>query len=490
MRVTPGRGLMLLGIMLLAALASACGVSRASEWEKLPPNTYAPHPVFEDFYRQQGGPEMFGYAISTAYTNQMGARFQFFETVLMVHDQLTGQIRFEPLGKSLGFDRLPAAPAETGYYEDGLVVGEFYIHPAFVQLYLDFGPEMVGVPLTQAFINHSRNRIEQHFENLGMYFVLAGPEQTAALLDYGSVACEPCKAQSGPGLGNALIQTPLTDSFFYQQMERSLISVALTGEVLTGPVQDADGTTDLVFEHMVLLAENGGMRIRPVPVLLGLKDEFHYAPMGIPSMIFYDMGGGAGHNIFIAFDAYIQSHGGYAVAGRPITEVRLLDVEQKTLRQCFENLCLDYLPHLKGAEVRPARLGELYLQAGLRNYIVGEMDQQQPGNQVERHTSPFTFLVWEYPTVVDSYTPETINVMVSLENTPQPGMQVILTVTYPDGRQERIEMPPTIADGTTSFTLPPVAGENGDLIFYETCLLVQGNEQLCVEQSFMIWGNP
>jgi hypothetical protein len=51
-------------------------------------------------------------------------------------------------------------------------------------------------------------------------------------------------------------------------------------------------------------------------------------------------------------------------------------------------------------------------------------------------------------------------------------------------------MPPTGKDGTTSYTLNPIQAENSQLVFYETCLVVQGKTQLCVDQSFMIWGNP
>ena len=52
-------------------------------------------------------------------------------------------------------------------------------------------------------------------------------------------------------------------------------------------------------------------------------------------------------------------------------------------------------------------------------------------------------------------------------------------------------MPATAQDGTSTYTLAPIAGENGDLVYYEACLYVQSDvDPACVEQSFMIWGNP
>jgi len=67
---------------------------------------------------------------------------------------------------------------------------------------------------------------------------------------------------------------------------------------------------------------------------------------------------------------------------------------------------------------------------------------------------------------------------------------VTLTVRYPDGSSAQIQMPPTAENGVTSLILEPIAADNGDLVFYDACLVVQGATQLCVEQSFMIWGNP
>ena len=489
MRVSPARTFLLLIFLALAVLSTACGSLGAFGFDDLPSGAYAPHPDFERFYIQNGGYDVFGYAISTSYTNQLGERFQYFETVLMKYHPATKQISFMPIGLELGVANLPTLPWEGGQPGDGLLVGEYTVHPAFVDLFLSLGPDLTGLPVTQPFVNPGRNRVEQHFENLGMFYQLDDPEQAAMLLDYGLVHCTSCQPQKSPGA--AIIQTPLVEPFFYDQMKRLSISPSTSGEVLKGPVQLIDGTTELVFEHMLLAAVNDEMIIRPLPVLLGLKDEFLYAPNDHPAMVFYEISEGIGHNVISPFDAYIRQHGGYAVSGQPITEAVLLNPELRQVRQCFENYCLDFLPDLPGENVRPVRLGALYLESGIPQYDESKTDPEiEAPTQIKRRTNPFTLIVWEHPTVVDSQTPETISVMVALENTPQPGMEVFLIVEYPDGSEVQIQMPPTAENGVTSITLDPVVADNGDLVFYDACLVVQGATQLCVEQSFMIWGNP
>ena len=488
MRVSPARTFLILMFMALAVLSTACGSLGVGQRD-LPSGAYAPHPDFERFYLQNGGYDLFGYAISTSYTNQLGERFQYFETVLMKYHPATKQVSFVPLGLDLGVANLPTLPWEGGHPDDGLLVGEYTVHPAFVDLFLSLGPDLTGLPVTQPFVNPGRNRVEQHFENLGMYYQLDDPEQAAMLLDYGLVHCTSCQPNL-PGAENAIIQQPLTEPFFYNQMERFSISPSTSGEVLRGPVQTPEGTTELVFEHMVLAAVNGEMVIRPLPVLLGLKDEFLYAPIDHPAMVFYEISGGIGHNVISPFDAYIQRHGGYAVSGQPITEAVFLNPELRQVRQCFENYCLDFLPDLPGENVRPVRLGDQYLKSGILQDTDTKTVFESSATQVKRRTNPFTLIVWEHPTVVESQTPETISVMVALENTPQPGMEVVLTIEYPDGSEVQIQMPPTAENGVTSLTLDPVVAQNGDLVFYDACLMVQGTTQLCVEQSFMIWGNP
>lgn len=493
MRSAFGRILIVALAILLALLATACGNLNTPNWDNLPAGTYAPHPVFEEFYLENGSIELFGYPISTIYTDQNGKRYQFFETVLMSFDPAREWITFEPLGLELNLDTLPVLVwnGEGRDGDDGLIVGEFRIHPAFVPLYLSFGPDRVGLPISHPFYNPGRNRMEQHFEGAGMFYLLDDPEQTPALLNYGLVSCSSCRPQNNPRQNNAGIAIPLTNSSFYDQMRWANIPISVTGEPIKGPAEKAGGATELVFENMVLVIRDGALKIKKVPVLLGLKEESLYTPIAHPELIFFPIKGDGGHNIYRPFDEYIQENGGYAVSGAPISEIVPINRELNQVRQCFENYCLEYNPLYPEAVVRPIPLGQLYLEQVSPVYVGDkENSETPPENLNTRHLSPFTMIVWEHPTVVDSQTPETISVKVVLEETPQPGLTVQLKVTLPDGAETTYEMPPTAEDGTTSYTLSPIQAENSQLVFYEACLQVQGETQVCVAESFMIWGNP
>lgn len=492
MRLSPLRTLLLLTLSLLLMLAfTACGGSRSSMPENLPNGTYMPDPIFAQFYEQNGGFDLFGYGISTLFSDQSGQKFQYFETVLMVYDPITDSVHLEDLGTKLHIQNLPVQAWSGSSLDGGLLVGEFFIHPAFVSLYLKLGPQFVGQPLTQPFVNLGRNRIEQHFQNLGMYFILDNPEQTVGLLEYGRLDCGGCQANfsSRPGI----IQAPLTDASIYRMMDEMQITANLTGEVVR-EAKLTDGSTDLVFENLVLQKENNELKIRPVPVMLDLQDEYLYPPLLINGIVFYEYQDGLGHNVLSFFDDYVHQNGGYQVSGRPITEIITIDKDNGQYRQCFENYCLDYFDNATIAKVRLTPLGEKYLDDLNHNFDLIEENTDDGLDDTftiqERNKNPFTLIAWEDHTVVNSSTSQTINVMVSLQNTPQPNKELTLKIIYPDGAETSIKMAATGEDGRTSITLAPIVGQNGELVFYEICMDVTDAGPICGQESFMIWGNP
>jgi hypothetical protein len=458
-----------------------------------PAGTYPVDPVFQSFYQKHGGAEVFGYAISSAFTNIQGKRGQYFETVLMIFNAETQAVTFELIGVDLKLGQLPISNWD-GPTEGGLYVGTHFIHPAFTSTYLSLGPDLVGAPLTDPFINISQNRVEQHFETMGFYIYLDYLETTASLLHYGRLHCEGCNLQTFNT--GAIVSPPLTDSYFYSQMMLRNIDMSLAGEVVEGPTQRYDGTTDLILDFLVLNENNGVIEICDTPVLLGLKDTNLFAPLDNSNFIFFEIEKGVGHNVLYFFDDFVQEHGGYQISGQPITELIVLNAETKELRQCFEHYCLDYNSNNAVQPVRPVPLGERYYQQYKSEYIVPKSSSSVEGQDLKdpttkgRNKTPFTLIAWENHTIVDSQTPQTVFVMVELQQTPQPDMELDFTVTYPDGRVVALTLPPTNHKGITSFTLDPIEGNNGDLVRYEVCLTYGDFPPVCVEQIFMIWGNP
>ena len=147
MRLPLLRSFLLLTLSVIIAIAiTACGSGNSSLPENLPNGTYLPDPIFEQFYKKHGGFDFFGYGISTLFSDQTGHKYQYFETVLMVYDPIQDLISFEKLGTRLGMGELPVPTWSGGPLDEGLLVGEYFIHPAFVSLYLKLGPELVGNP--------------------------------------------------------------------------------------------------------------------------------------------------------------------------------------------------------------------------------------------------------------------------------------------------------------------------------------------------------
>ncbi len=486
---------MLLVALLVAIIFTACSIQAADQQADLPDGAYLPASVFSRYYNKNGGFDRFRNAISTTYTNPRGETFQFYETVLMVYDPIQDKIYFDDLGSQLGLRNLPIQEWNGPITQDGLMVGKFYIHPAFVSLYLELGPDMVGQPLTHPYYNFSRNRLEQHFENMGLFVTLDDAAQAVHLLSYGEVACESCSLNN-VGPTESIIDLPVSLQSFFSQMDRFNISLSVSGEALTGPSAVNDGSSEVVFENMAFYEQDGVFRIRQVPVDLGLKDPNFFYPLNSPLFAFYEVENGVGHNVLLFFDEYIQANGGYQVSGAPITELTAPDSGLQALRQCFENICLDYFPYVEGPTVRPVPLGDRYLAQAAPNYLSEEETAPQAADGEDfssqpRNLNPFTLLLWENNTIIDSSTSQTIFVLVELENTPQKGKELILTVKFPDGHEEQALMPATGADGTSTYTLPPIQGDNGDLVYYEACLYAQsGVDPACVQQSFLIWGNP
>lgn len=483
--------------ILIGIVLAACGGGK-SDPPSLPKGTYPVDVVFQDFYNQHGGVDLFGYAISTAYTTVQGEKGQYFETVLMLYNSNTGAIYFGSIGKDLNLGELPVS-AWAGPTAGGIYVGSNFIHPAFASLYLTLGPDLVGAPLTDPTINISQNRIEQHFENLGMYLNLEDPAPKASLLFYGRLHCLACNYQN-PLTQDAVVKPLLINAAITQQLKELGVNASLLGNPVEGPVDRYDGAQDYIYEYLVLQETDGILKVQDVPVQLGLSEGRLYYPVNDSNFVFIEILDGGGHNVFHLFDDFIRAHGGYQVSGNPISSLTRLDAATNVLRQCFENYCLDFVPDAPGQSVRPVPLGKIFFEKfseeyrqpkfGVESGGQGAGDGTAPPRIVERNLSPFTLIAGETHPNVDSQTTQVLFFWVKLQQTPQPGMELELTISYPDGHDEVVTLEPTDENGYTSYTLAPIPGENGNLVRYEACLNYGDLPPVCVEQVFMIWGNP
>jgi hypothetical protein len=58
----------------------------------------------------------------------------------------------------------------------------------------------------------------------------------------------------------------------------------------------------------------------------------------------------------------------------------------------------------------------------------------------------------------------------------------------PDGKKITKNLPPTDKDGLAQVSIPPLSiKENGVIIPYIVCLNVPAQEQICKNESFLVW---
>jgi hypothetical protein len=470
-------------ILIVAVVATACGSFNASPPSGNPYGPYEIDPIFWSFFNRKGGVEVFGQVVSTLHTNSAGEKLQYLESGLLVYNPTENRFYLSPLGLDLKLGE----PTNAEMIEsDDLVINGYRIHPGLSDHYLDLGRELVGAPISNPHYNYAKNRLEQHFENLGLYYKLDDPERAPHLLAYGLLHCPNCPGE----IGSNTVTKPVEDLFFLNFIYTMNVPRDLLGDLVKGPALRIDGSTEMIFEHMALLAKDGYITIQQIPADLGYSSAQLFAQIENPRLLFIPLGENQGHNVLYEFHNFILENGGYEVSGAPTTEIFTLNLETSVVRQCFTNYCLDFLPEAFEAQVRPAQLGGEYVTLHKDDFILSPEDEAPDTSTSPRTPAPFTLHVWESHNTLNSFTPQTISATVFSHGVAQPNQNLELFIIRSDGTQQLYYLSTTNENGETGITIPPINGENGELVQYKICLPIDGREPICVKESFMIWGNP
>lgn len=506
----------------LALLAAACEESGSLSYSLLP-EQYIVDPVFRDFYELLGGQDTLGPAISPLFEYK-GVKYQYTLAALLVYDvyQPDGQ-RF--LLGALGLDlRIAEPPVPQPEGENSRYINGHVIYAGFVSLYerLD-GIRFVGKPLTEVHYNAAKRRYEQHFENLGFYWMEDTPEDEVYLLAYGAWKCDAsCRR---PPSGNGVVELPYRVApMFADSVER--LGADFTGFAISDAYQTPDGFTEQVFENLVLALDPlqpARVFSRAITARLGYRPEPPHPNRSQERYTFYAIQGDMGFHIPLHFWEYLSKHGGIEISGAPIGG--LAQVKSNIYRQCFVNLCLDE-EHLSGGRVRvrPAPLGYSYrLLPVLELRETQTLPEYPPSNQPENapaqespsapeapaaqaptlapepalslgvssaaHSGEMSVQVWESSPMVGPNQSQEIGVSVFLDGAPLQEVEPDLVVMLPEGRKTYYLFP-TGADGQSRQMLEPVNAPSGTLIPYEVCIYARNMDRFCVRDSFLIWQNP
>jgi hypothetical protein len=483
--------LSLLILIIPVLLISACGYYQPEVGQAVKPaqeGEYRINPVFWEFYNLMGGEELFGPAITNIFTYE-GKKMQYVENGLLVYDpqEKWDQYSLSNLGEELG---IYEPPAEVEGLRGDLIINDYLIHPAFIDLYRRLGPDIVGAPLTNPRENYTQGRVEEYFQNLGFYFQLDDPEQEAHLLAYGRAVCGSLCQFKG-SLDNAIQTKTQLSEPFSSFLKR--VGSTVTGSLVGGPYLSEDGNEEVIFENMVVYNDHGYVALRPLVLQMGYIPQPLVEAIDNSIVVFIPVEGTLGHNVLVYFNNYIIQHMGYEISGIPVSEIYEFNHEQEVIRQCFTNMCLDYYSQESEVPVRPAQLGIDYKNVFHPELtVVSEETISQNGTTfIPRKSIPnlFQLKVWESAPLISSSEAQVISASVFFNEIPQAGQQMTLTVNIPDTEPITVSMPPTGEDGHTTISLAPMATSNGTLVTYEVCLDLSEGEKQCVDDSFLIWGN-
>jgi hypothetical protein len=468
-----------------AALSSACSSGPATDQQPLLEGTFPVDPQFREFYNELGGVEMLGPAISPLHTYNH-YRIQFSVAALLIYNtqaETSSRFSLAPLGLELGVAEPHVSPPDDQTIP---YVGGHAIHPEFFPLFRELGGgKFVGAPITEKHYNPEEERLEQYFENLGFYIPDKDPQRNVYLMSYGAFKCGNYCDYPTHSSANPSTQTPLPEPF---ASAVARLGPTFTGRAISPEYNALDGNKEIIFDNLVLYANPSvpdRVFARPVLELLGITPHPLAKRLDNLQLEFYPIEGDLGHNVPVIFADYIAKHGGLDISGPPITELFIYNESEEIYRQCFTNLCLDYHGQqtVSDLKIQPANLGIPYKG----NYYARIVEKEFISSQSLEN---LTIKVWETKPVITSAEVQEIFVAIFQASKPVEGLNPELTLTYPDGREEFFFFRPTGPDGTSSMNIPPIAAPNGKIIPYEVCLLNLLDEQSCIGDSYLIWGNP
>ncbi len=461
--------------LLIILIISACTPTSGASTR----GTFTVDPSFSDFYREFGGEDILGPAISPLFDKD-GVTYQYIVAGLMAYNP-----NLEPL-KRYSFSPIAALEWQiNGMVEpspqvyDSHYVNGHQIWEEVLPYYDRYGPNIIGLPLTAVMANASKQRYEQYFDGLGFYRNFSDPAGKIYLMPYGDWMCgNNCAYASNdlPPAASYAQEFSATEQLFLQAAAR--LGYGFTGEPLATPSLGSDGNYQMVFENVVLYidpSDGHQIRLRPIPSWLGIQSEQLKQALDENWLSFYPIKNEQGFNVPKTFLDYINQHGSIEYSGEPISEYHSLSKDEYS--QCFRNVCLEYHPDAPpGLQVRPQALGADYLISG-----------KKPDTVNSTLDNALQIKASEESPLIPSGEKQVIHIEATQNNEPVSGIQISLLVTQPDGITKTYSLEPTGMDGKTSIELDSINGANGAIVQYKVCVVGSVTPQLCFPQSYTIW---
>lgn len=485
-RVPFNTTLLVLCCLLAGCFLSACsgGQGKASTSQ-----TYKVAPAFREFYHSLGANEVLGAAISQPFDFDQ-YECQYTVNVLMCQNPLlSAEERFFlfPLGAVI---KLPGASETQPDQNAGEAQGELSVYEEFIPFLQQFSAaHFAGDPISPPSINYAQQRIEQYFENIGLYRSFSDTPGTIKLLAYGAYACsQVCNYL--PSVDAALLDPSLAavDQPFLPALG-AVDGSAVLGTPLTQPYIAKDGSMEQVYTNTVLYSpadDPKKVALRPLPEILGVprQEPAAQAHGSDENMVFYPVKNGLGYHVPSVFDTFIVNHGGRRFSGDPLSET--VEISPGVYRQCFTYYCLLYNPSLSEQEqVNLAPLGQQYYE------LMKSSESGLSPTVISNDT--VTLVVNEQYPMLTGEEPQRIEIRVTKteDQSAMAGIEASLELLLPDGEHYSSDFPPTAVDGKAVLEIvTPKKALNGSILTYQVCLKNPALEPVCAQGSYLLWKTP
>ena len=457
-------------ILIFCLLAFSILSAACDNTDEPVPGAFEVGNTFKVFYQNAGGREIIGPALSIAFLSG-NIEYQYVSAGLMYFDPSqppAQQYGFYPLAVDYwnisSLQDPPPTEASTPYLNGHAIWEDAWL------LYNKLGSNVVGVPLTGVITNYEKQRYEQYCEGLGFYRDFSAPQADIHLMPYGEWVCQSnCTYFFGDAAApQRMAERPTSDieRIFLDYAERP--GYAFTGAPINVPQMALDGNVEMAFENVIMFFNPQSpypVKLRPLPIWLGIAQEIPAYSLALDWLDFREVQSGLGYDVPVFLHDFIIAHGGFELAGEPITHYRSLT--DGGYYQCFTNLCLEYHPSAPASlRVRATPLGAQYASQGspLRIFV-NLTDTNFPANQ---------------PVTLEVYALQNGHVLKDI--------MFELALSLPVGNPQNYFVSPDSEDGVSSVTIPALDLPQGSRVGYTACAVGMVGEQECATGTFTIWG--
>lgn len=377
-------------LLLCFLLLTACS-SKSQGLIKLNDDTVPIAREFETYWQDYGGLATFGPAIEPAFQEGTIIRQTFMNVELVYRAEAgtTEEIHLSPLGRNLGLAQPPVPRQKhdpSRYFE---VTGHT-LHPGLEGLFFRLGGEdVLGFPIAEP--TTRENRIEQYFENAGLFLDKTSGMNRVGLLALGLAAKPDRDSSTTTNFTYVMPQRVILQPF--STFISNLGSEFVFGHPVREPYLAADGSIEQVYERAILYfseTEEPAIKLRPIGYTFGPAAS-PAADEEDPSGIYFQE---TGHNVRWAFAEFFLAHGGLEVLGLPLEEAHL---KGDRLRQRFENAILEYhfdLPAHLAVQLAPIDVDDTYQSPVLENSSLLPYHAVQGITSTKPRKKSLTIITW------------------------------------------------------------------------------------------------